>query len=90
MSNLPKRKGELVQEPSGDGWTVYEAETDSLHVLNDSARAIWELCDGETTPEEMADAVAELTELDREAAVEQVAAALRALQDARLVDYDMS
>ena len=79
-----------MQEPGGDGWTVYEAETDSLHVLNDSARAIWELCDGETTPGEMADAVAELTELDREAAVEQVAAALRALQDARLVDYDTS
>lgn len=76
-----------MQEAGGEGWTIYEPETDSLHVLNDSARAIWELCDAQTTPDEMADALAELTKLDREAAVEQVAAALRALQEAKLIDY---
>lgn len=76
-----------MQEAGGEGWTVYEPETDSLHVLNDSARAIWELCDGQTTPEEMADAVAQLTNLDRKAAVEEVATALRALDEAKLIGY---
>lgn len=76
-----------MQEAGGEGWTVYEPETDSLHVLNDTARAIWELCDGQTTPEEMADAVAQLTNLDRKAAVEEVATALRALDEAKLIGY---
>jgi hypothetical protein len=76
MSHYPMRKGELLGPSEPEGWTVYDKETDSLHVLNDSARAIWELCDGETNPEEMAAAVSELTGLSRERAQADVAVAL--------------
>lgn len=88
MSQFPQKKGELLQSAGDEGWTVYEAGSDSLHVLNDSARAIWELCDGETAPEEMAEALANITQLDRASATDEVAEALRSLNEAGLVVYE--
>jgi hypothetical protein len=85
VSNHPQRRGELVQSASSDGWTVYERETDSLHVLNDSARAIWELCDGRTSPREMAGAIADLTGLELEDAQRDVETTLGRLHELGLV-----
>lgn len=76
-----------MQSASSDGWTVYEPQTDSLHVLNDSARAIWELCDGQTSPREMADAIAELTGLNLEEAERDVETTLGRLHVLGLVVY---
>lgn len=86
MTGHPLRKGELVQSETTEGWTVYEPETDSLHVLNDSARAIWELCDGETSPSEMAQAISELTGIDRLEAEADVTRTLDVLRETQLVD----
>lgn len=85
MSSLPLRKGELLQSATSEGWTVYESETDSLHVLNDSARAIWELCDGQTSPSEMAGAISELTGLELEEAQRDVETTLGRLHELGLV-----
>lgn len=82
---LPTRTGNLMQSPGSDGWTIYEPESDSLHVLNDSAKAIWELCDGETHPTEMAAAIAELTGLDEVEAERDVRATLANLRSINLV-----
>jgi hypothetical protein len=78
----------LVQSAGAEGWTVYEPQTDSLHVLNESARAIWELCDGKTAPEEMAAAITQVTGLSLEEASSDVAATLQTLHDLGLVDYE--
>ena len=86
MSNYPQRKGESVQSGGSDGWTIYEPEADSLHVLNASAKAIWDLCDGSTRPEEMASAIAELTGLSVEQAGADVDATLGALKQLGLVE----
>lgn len=43
---------------------MFDPDTQVLTLMNPSAFAIWELCDGETSPKEMADAVAELTGVD--------------------------
>lgn len=85
MGDHPLRRGELVQSPSADGWTVYEPSTDSLHVLNVSAKAIWELCDGETSSSEMAQAIAELTGVDLDQAEADVRAALSSLRGLKLI-----
>lgn len=86
VTDHPVRRGELMQSPGSEGWTVYEPETDSLHVLNDSAKAIWELCDGETSPSEMAAAISELTGIGPERASEDVSKTLQALKELNLVD----
>ena len=85
MTDYPTRKGELLGASDAGGWTVYDKETHSLHVLNDSARAIWELCDGSTSPDEMADAVAELTGIKREDAQNDVDVVLGELRSLGLV-----
>lgn len=85
MSDRPKRRGELVQGAGSGGWTIYEPETDSLHVLNDSARAIWELSDGQTSPSEMAEAISDLTDLDLEQARRDVESTLDSLYQLGLV-----
>lgn len=87
MSGHPLRKGELVQSETSEGWTVYESESDSLHVLNDSARAIWELCDGETSPSEMAAAISELTGLQHDQALKDVQKTLWLLDRLGLTNY---
>lgn len=86
MTDFPHRRGELIQSAGSEGWTVYEPETDSLHVLNASAKAIWDLCDGSTSPEEMSAAISELTGLELKAARRDVEAALVALTDLRLLE----
>jgi hypothetical protein len=85
VSEYPQQRGELVQSATSDGWTVYEPKTDSLHVLNDSARAIWELCDGKTSPSEMAHAISELTGLELERAQSDVTETLQRLSELNLV-----
>lgn len=82
----PARRGELIGRRGSGGWTVYDKETDSLHSLNDSARAIWELCDGATSPDEMAEAVSELTGIDRRQALDEVNQALDSFSQLGLVE----
>ncbi len=60
----PKRKGTIWREADRNRTAIYEAETDGLHMLNATALAIWELCDGHTTTEEMASAISELTDIE--------------------------
>ncbi len=79
MAATPTRRGQAWVRRGGDATAVYNPDTGTLHMLNASALAIWELCDGSTTGKEMAEAVAELTTLDLEAAEADVAAALEDL-----------
>ena len=85
MTDYPKRRGELLGASDSGGWTVYDKEADSLHVLNESARAIWELCDGETRSDEMAQAISELTKISYEDALRDVLTTLDELARLGLV-----
>lgn len=87
MSANPRRKGELVQSSTAHAWAVYESESDSLHELNSSARAVWELCDGETAPEEMAAAISEVTGMADEESLRNVETTLQHLEASGLVAY---
>jgi hypothetical protein len=81
----PTRRGTIWLPAGGEGTTVYEPETDGLHVLNVTALAIWELCDGATEPEEMALAISELTGIGVEEAARDVTATLERLQGLGLI-----
>lgn len=74
-----------MQSPGEDGWTVYVAEDDALHVLNETARAIWELCDGKTTAEEMGRAVAEMTVMTTAESIAAIAGTLASLAERGLI-----
>lgn len=85
MIRKPMRRGELVQAPGENGWTVYVAEDDSLHLLNETARAIWELCDGETTAVEMGRAVAEMTAMTWQESIAAIEETLESLEERGLI-----
>jgi len=86
MTSYPLRRGEVFREAGPEGTAIYEVDSDGLHVLNASALAIWELCDGQTTIDEMATAIAELTGLEIEVAATEVAATVDILSQLGLVD----
>jgi len=83
LSVRPKRRGETVSR--GEETVLYNVETGGLHALNPSALAIWELCDGETTGAEMAEAVTELAGLDLRATQQDVVTTLEQLHSLGLV-----
>ncbi len=82
----PARRGEAWVQRERDQTAVYNPETEMLHLLNPSAVAIWELCDGDTSPTEMAEAIDELTGLGPETSAADVESALTSLLIAGLVE----
>jgi len=85
MTATPLRHGQAWVRRGSDDAAVYNPDTGTLHVLNPSALAIWELCDGATTGREMVEAVAELTALDIAAAAADVGLALDELARRELI-----
>lgn len=81
----PTRKGEAWVRREGDGVAVFNPETRTLHLLNPSALAIWELCDGETTAREMAEAVDVITGMGEGPSRDDVITALDNLAAAGLI-----
>ena len=56
-------------------------------MLNATATAIWVLCDGETTPDEMVEAICELSGLPREVVVEDVRRILLQFEEADILTW---
>lgn len=83
---LPRRRadGELVEH--GERSLLLVPGQDIAHVLNPTARALWDLCDGRTSPQEIAGAVCEVFDVDPHDAARDVAAALERLEAAGLLE----
>ena len=91
--NMLVRKGNPIRKP--DVWlrqadnenVVYDPETSVVHILNATATAIWVLCDGETTPNEMVEAICELSGLPREVVVEDLRRILLQFEEADILTW---
>jgi hypothetical protein len=57
------------------------------HELNPTARAVWELCDGTTTVNELIDAIRQVFSVEREVALADVTAVVEQLEAAGLVAW---
>lgn len=68
----PVRREDVWLRASGDENAVFDPATGALHLLNDTARAIWDLCDGETTLDEMVIAICQLSGLHPDVVTEDV------------------
>jgi radical SAM protein with 4Fe4S-binding SPASM domain len=58
MSDKPKRKDGFVVEEVENDLVVADFSRSQMHVLNPVAAAVWDMCDGRHTVEEMAELVA--------------------------------
>ena len=72
-----------------DGTKVLLSDAEGTVVLavNESAAALWELCDGATSAQEMASAVRDLAGIPLERAVADVKATLIRFEQAGLVSF---
>lgn len=68
----PERREGVWLRSTGEENAVYDPASGGLHLLNETARAIWELCDGQTTPDEMVAAICELSGLHPDVVTEDV------------------
>lgn len=84
---LPLRIPDVTVEHRDDGHVLRRPGRNTAHLLNETALALWQLCDGATTPEEMAEAVAELFGLDRATARHEVRRTLEELTEVGLVTW---
>lgn len=74
----PIRRSEIwLRRVTGENALV-DRDTGTVHLLNDTALAIWDLCDGKTSPDEMITAICELTHMHPDIVAEDVH---RILQD---------
>ncbi|OGO04183.1 MAG: hypothetical protein A2Y73_05200 [Chloroflexi bacterium RBG_13_56_8] len=55
----PARKLGVKSKDIGGELVLYEIDGEQIHILNPTAQLIWELCDGEHTPEKMEWAIRE-------------------------------
>jgi hypothetical protein len=53
----PVRKPGIIVQDIGEETLLYSAEGKAIHILNPTAKRIWELCDGEHTAADMARAL---------------------------------
>ena len=84
----PARKKEVWVRQAGKENAVFDPRNGSLHFLNETALAIWDLCDGETTPEEMIEAICQLSGMHRDVIEEDVARTLHRFQHAGLITWE--
>jgi PqqD family protein of HPr-rel-A system len=84
----PVRKPEVWLRQAGDENAVYNPSNGSVHLLNETALAIWDLCDGQTSPEEMVTAVCELTGMHPDIVTEDVQRILGEFEEAGLLTWE--
>src|SRR2546421_4046225 len=72
-----RREGEIP--------VLYDGEGERLWALNESALALWQLCDGETSVEEMIDAICAICSVNPDQARADVDSTLDAFASAELI-----
>jgi PqqD family protein of HPr-rel-A system len=83
----PVRKPEVWLRQAGDENAVYNPANGSVHLLNETALAIWDLCDGQTSADEMVTAVCELTGMHPDIVTEDVQRILGEFEEAGLLTW---
>ena len=81
----PARKADVWLRQSDTENVVYDPSSETVHMLNATAMAIWVLCDGETDPDEMVEAICELSGLPRDIVVEDVRRILLQFEEADIL-----
>ncbi|MDP8960041.1 MAG: PqqD family protein [Actinomycetota bacterium] len=83
----PARKPRVwLHQAQGEN-TLYDPDTGAVLLLNDTALALWDLCDGENLPREMIDAICALCGLHEDVVTEDVERVLREFDQLGLLEW---
>lgn len=83
----PARRPEVWLRQAGDENAVYTPSSGEVYLMNETALAIWHLCDGATSPQEMVDVVCEVTRMHPDVVVEDVNRILTDFEQAGLIEW---
>ena len=84
-ARMPRRRTDVQLRDEETRSLIVVPDQDRVHVLNPTARALWELCDGTTTLDELTVAICDLFDVAPEQATADVAEALRLLEQNELM-----
>jgi hypothetical protein len=87
MRAVPRQRPDFVLSLGAGGHRLTDPATGAVHVLNETALALWELCDGRTTPAEMVAAVEALFSCGRDVAERDVNRTLVEFDRAGLITW---
>lgn len=87
LTGKPTRRADVWLRQAGDENALFDPQNGSVHMLNETALAIWELCDGETSPDEMVDAVVTLFGMHQDVVEEDVKRILGEFEHAGLLEW---
>lgn len=83
----PRPEPELVLRDVGDELMFYERNEDRIHILNGTARAIFQLCDGRRSLEEIAGELVVRFDVDRDSARRDVRDTVERLRDLGILQH---
>ena len=84
----PVRNPEVWLRQAGGENVVYDPSREAVHVMNTTAVAIWVLCDGDTAPSEMIEAVCALSALPYQVVEEDVTGVLNDFDEAGVISWN--
>jgi hypothetical protein len=84
----PMRRPDVWLRRAGAENAAFDPLTGSVHIMNETALAIWELCDGRTQPKEMVGAICELCSMHPDIVVEDVSRILGDFETANLITWE--
>lgn len=83
----PVRRDDVWLRQAGQENALFDPSTGALHLMNDTALAIWDLCDGETTPDEMISAIVDVSRLPQEIVIEDVGRTLNEFERIGIIEW---
>lgn len=84
----PARNPQVWLRQAGSENVAYDPGRETVHVLNATAVAIWVLCDGETEPAEMIEAICQLSGLPYDVVQEDVSRILEEFDEAGIISWN--
>jgi len=87
IERLPLRRQQVLLRDEETRSLLVDPDRGVTHVLNPTARAIWELCDGATTLEEVVNAICQVFSVPPGPASRDVAEVLMQFEEAGLVTW---
>ena len=86
MTDRPRRKANLTEDEMDEDLLIVDFRGSQIHVLNPAAAAIWELCDGQYTVEQIAALMAGHLGLPNERVQQDVAKVVDEFREKGLVE----
>jgi len=86
IEERPRQREDVSARSVGGETIVLDRTTNQVHQLNATASLVWQRCDGQHTVAEIAKALTEAFEVDRDTARDAVVEALRQFDQLGLLD----